>query len=68
MGEDGSADLQFVLQVAREIGEKMSNDIIIVNKSTVPVGTADKVRQNIQEIVDKRNVSYNFDVVSNPSF
>ena len=68
MGEDGSADLQFVLQVAREIGEKMSNDIIIVNKSTVPVGTADKVRQNIQEIVDKRNVSYNFDVVSNPEF
>ena len=68
MGEDGSADLQFVLQVAREIGEKMSNDIIIVNKSTVPVGTADKVRKNIQEIVDKRNVSFNFDVVSNPEF
>ena len=68
MGEDGSADLQYVLQVAREIGEKMSNDIIIVNKSTVPVGTADKVRKNIQEIVDKRNVSLNFDVVSNPEF
>ena len=68
MGEDGSADLQYVLQVAREIGEKMSNDIIIVNKSTVPVGTADKVRKNIQEILDKRNVSFNFDVVSNPEF
>ena len=68
MGEDGSADLQFVLQVAREIGEKMSNDVIIVNKSTVPIGTADKVRKNIQEILDKRNVSFNFDVVSNPEF
>ena len=49
MGEDGSADLKYVLSVAKEIGEKMQNEIIIVNKSTVPVGTADKVRRLLRE-------------------
>ena len=55
MGEDGSADLQFVLQVANEIGENIINDIIVVNKSTVPIGTAEKVRNTIQNKLDQRN-------------
>ncbi len=68
MGEDGSADLQFVLQVARSIGQNMVNRLIIVDKSTVPVGTADKVKAVIQEELDKRKVSIEFHVVSNPEF
>ncbi|WBX70744.1 UDP-glucose dehydrogenase family protein [Tenacibaculum retecalamus] len=68
MGEDGSADLQYVLGVAEEIGQKMTHNLIIVNKSTVPIGTADKVKKTIQDQLDKRNVSYSFDVVSNPEF
>ena len=68
MGEDGSADLQFVLQVANEIGENIINDIIVVNKSTVPIGTAEKVRNTIQNKLDQRNSKIVFDVVSNPEF
>ncbi|MBI3592557.1 MAG: UDP-glucose/GDP-mannose dehydrogenase family protein [Nitrospirae bacterium] len=68
MGENGSADLQHVLQVARDIGKNMSHHMIIVDKSTVPVGTADKVREVIQEELDKRRVQIPFDVVSNPEF
>ena len=68
MGEDGSADLSYVLQVAEQIGKEMLRNLIIVNKSTVPVGTADKVRAVIEEILVKRNVNIKFDVVSNPEF
>ncbi len=68
MGEDGSADLQYVLSVAREIGQKMQNRLVVVDKSTVPVGTADKVKATIQKELDKRNVQIAFDVVSNPEF
>jgi len=67
-GENGSADLKYVLGVAREIGRSMSGYKIIVAKSTVPVGTADKVRIAIQEELDKRQVNLEFDVVSNPEF
>ncbi|WP_298480651.1 UDP-glucose/GDP-mannose dehydrogenase family protein [uncultured Maribacter sp.] len=68
MGDDGSADLQFVLQVAKEIGQHMTHSLIIVDKSTVPVGTADKVRATIQNELSKRNLDISFDVVSNPEF
>ncbi|WP_339709525.1 UDP-glucose/GDP-mannose dehydrogenase family protein [uncultured Kriegella sp.] len=68
MGEDGSADLKYVLQVAREIGQCMTHPLIVVDKSTVPVGTADKVKNVIQGELDNRNVSLSFDVVSNPEF
>ncbi|REH45763.1 UDPglucose 6-dehydrogenase [Tenacibaculum gallaicum] len=68
MGDDGSADLQYVLAVAKEIGQKMNNRLIIVDKSTVPVGTADKVKATIQSELDKRNATIKFDVVSNPEF
>lgn len=67
-GEDGSADLKYVIGVAREIGRNMSGYKIIVDKSTVPVGTADKVRIAIQEELNKRQVNLEFDVVSNPEF
>ncbi|MBR1420522.1 MAG: UDP-glucose/GDP-mannose dehydrogenase family protein [Selenomonadaceae bacterium] len=68
MGEDGSADLQYVLEVARELGQFMIQPMIVVDKSTVPVGTADKVRAKIQEQLDSRGVEIKFDVVSNPEF
>ncbi|AWX45809.1 UDP-glucose 6-dehydrogenase [Flagellimonas maritima] len=68
MGEDGSADLQYVLQVAKEIGENMSHPLIIVDKSTVPVGTADKVKEAIQSQLDNRDAKIQFNVVSNPEF
>lgn len=68
MGEDGSADLQFVLSVANAIGETMNHRLIIVDKSTVPVGTADKVKATIQSALDKRQVDLEFDMVSNPEF
>tara|TARA_R110002167_G_scaffold129337_12_gene312222 strand:+ start:1951 stop:3288 length:1338 start_codon:yes stop_codon:yes gene_type:complete len=68
MGDDGSADLKYVLQVAREIGQHMTHPLIIVDKSTVPVGTADKVNAAIQEELDKRGLSIEFHVVSNPEF
>lgn len=66
--EDGSADLQYVLAVARSIGERMEDYRIVVNKSTVPVGTADKVRQAINTVLNDRQKSCEFDVVSNPEF
>lgn len=68
MGEDGSADLQYVLSVAKQIGKLLTQNTIIVNKSTVPVGTADKVKQIIKEQLNKRNVKIKYDVVSNPEF
>ncbi len=68
MGDDGSADLQYVIAVAKQIGELMTKPMIIVDKSTVPVGTADKVRTTIQTELDKRNLNIKFDVVSNPEF
>jgi len=67
-GEDGSADLQYVLAVAKEIGRTISAYSLIVDKSTVPVGTADKVRSVIQSELKKRNLDIAFDVVSNPEF
>ena len=67
-GEDGSADLKYVLGVARDIGRHMNGYKIIVDKSTVPVGTADKVRAAVQEELDRRGAAYEFDVVSNPEF
>ena len=66
--EDGSADLQYVLAVARSIGERMKDYRIVVNKSTVPVGTADKVREAIAAVLAERQVQVEFDVVSNPEF
>jgi UDPglucose 6-dehydrogenase len=66
--EDGSADLQYVLKAAEEIARSMDSAKIIVNKSTVPVGTADLVRQTISDVLIKRNVEFRFDVVSNPEF
>lgn len=66
--DDGSADLQFVMEVAKEIGEHMDGYKVVVDKSTVPVGTGRKVKQVIREVLDKRGVDYNFDVVSNPEF
>ena len=68
MGEDGAADLQYVLQVAKSIGTHMTKPLIIVGKSTVPVGTADKVRNAIQEALDLRGENISFSVVSNPEF
>lgn len=66
--EDGAADLQYVLAVARTLGEHMDDYRIVVNKSTVPVGTADKVSQAITEQLDARGIKIEFDVVSNPEF
>ena len=68
MGEDGSADLQYVLGVAKQLGQEMSKSLIIVNKSTVPVGTGDKVKDVIQKELDKRDINIEFHVVSNPEF
>ncbi|BCS87052.1 UDP-glucose dehydrogenase family protein [Pseudodesulfovibrio sediminis] len=67
-GSDGTCDLSFVEAVAREIGQKMTTPKIVVDKSTVPVGTADRVRTLIAEELDKRGESIDFDVVSNPEF
>ena len=66
--EDGSADLKYVLQVAKTIGENLNRYLVVVTKSTVPVGTARKVRAAIQAELDKRGVSIDFDVASNPEF
>ena len=66
--EDGSADLQYVEAVARSIGEYMTEYRIIVDKSTVPVGTADKVRETVRGVLNDRNAELEFDVVSNPEF
>ncbi|MGE4295914.1 MAG: UDP-glucose/GDP-mannose dehydrogenase family protein [Campylobacterales bacterium] len=67
-GEDGSADLQYVIAVARAIGQKMVHPLVIVDKSTVPVGTADKVSAAIAEELKKRGETIEFHVVSNPEF
>lgn len=67
-GEDGSADLQYVQAVARDIGRHMESYKIVVDKSTVPVGTADKVRAALQGELDARGLALEFDVVSNPEF
>ena len=66
--EDGSADLQYVLEVARTVGRYMNKYLVLVTKSTVPVGTAKKVKAVIQEEQDKRGVNIPFDVASNPEF
>ena len=68
MGEDGGADLQYVLAVAKEIGKNLNQEVIVVNKSTVPVGTANQVEKAIQKELNQRKVSIPFDVVSNPEF
>lgn len=66
--EDGSADLKYVLDVAREVGKNMNDYVLMVTKSTVPVGTAAKVKNAIQSELDKRGVKIPFDVASNPEF
>jgi UDPglucose 6-dehydrogenase len=66
--EDGSADLKHVLAVAKAIGENMDDYRVVIDKSTVPVGTADKVKTEIQKSLDKRGKTLEFDVVSNPEF
>lgn len=66
--EDGSADLKHVLAVARECGKHMNDYLLVVTKSTVPVGTSKKVKQAIQDELNKRNVQIDFDVASNPEF
>lgn len=68
MGEDGSADLQYVLAVAKSIGQHMTHHMYVVDKSTVPVGTADKVKEATQNELDARNSDLTFDVISNPEF
>jgi UDPglucose 6-dehydrogenase len=68
MGSDGSADLKYVLQVAKSIGEKMKHQLIVVDKSTVPIGTAYKVRDIIQLALNARNSDLTFNIVSNPEF
>ena len=67
-GEDGSADLKYVIGVAKEIGSHITNHIVVVTKSTVPVGTAQKVKHAIQLELEKRNVAIEYDVASNPEF
>ena len=66
--EDGSADLKYVLDVAKTIGRHITKHLLVVTKSTVPVGTAQKVRQTIQSELDERGVQIEFDVASNPEF
>lgn len=68
MDEEGRADINHVLSAAKEIGQTLSNDMIIVNKSTVPVGTANNVKKTVLRELKKRNVRYNIDVASNPEF
>jgi UDPglucose 6-dehydrogenase len=66
--EDGSADLQYVLSVAETIGKYMDEYRVVIDKSTVPVGTADKVTEKVQAVLDERGVKLDVDVVSNPEF
>ena len=66
--EDGSADLQYVTAVAKSIGEHMTEYRVVIDKSTVPVGTADKVRETLQKALTARDLNIEFDVVSNPEF
>src|SRR6056300_453772 len=67
-GEDGSADLKYVLGVAQEIGQTMDDYLVVITKSTVPVGTAEKVRGAVASALEKRSASFSFDVASNPEF
>ena len=67
-GEDGSADLKHVLNVAKEIGLIIKQHIVVVTKSTVPVGTSEKIRKTIQAEIDKRHETVTFDIASNPEF
>jgi UDPglucose 6-dehydrogenase len=67
-GEDGSADLKHVLSVAKEIGQVITKHIVVATKSTVPVGTSEKIRKTIQSELDKRGVTVQFDMASNPEF
>ena len=67
-GEDGSADLQYVLKVAQSIGEHMQDYLVVVTKSTVPVGTASKVQSTLQSALTNRGLTTDFDVASNPEF
>jgi len=67
-GEDGSADMQYVISVAKEIGTHLKDYALIVTKSTVPVGSSEKVRAAVQNAIDKREVIIPFDVASNPEF
>lgn len=67
-GEDGSADLSYVLAVAKQIGEFIETPVVIADKSTVPVGTAELVQREIQNALEQRGVEVKFDVVSNPEF
>src|SRR6056300_667541 len=67
-GEDGSADLKYVLAVADEIGKTMTDYLVVITKSTVPVGTAEKVREAVSKTLDIRGVDFGFDVASNPEF
>jgi UDPglucose 6-dehydrogenase len=66
--EDGSADLQYVLQVAKEAAQHMTDYLLIITKSTVPIGTAEKVRAAVQSVLDERGANIPFDVASNPEF
>jgi UDPglucose 6-dehydrogenase len=66
--EDGSADLKYVLGVAREVGRSMNHYLLVVTKSTVPVGTAQRVKAAIREELDKRGLDIDFDIASNPEF
>mgnify|MGYP000194465693 CR=1 FL=1 len=68
MGTDGSADLKYVLAVAKSIGQYMQKKLVVVDKSTVPIGTADKVKETIQKELNIRESGLKFDVVSNPEF
>ena len=67
-GADGSADMQYVESVAEQIGRRMTKPLIVVDKSTVPVGTAEKVTKIIQGELQKRKIEIDFEVVSNPEF
>ncbi len=67
-GEDGSADLKYVLDVAKEIGSVIKSYVVVVTKSTVPVGTSEKIRNTIQKEIDRRKVKVAFDMASNPEF
>jgi UDPglucose 6-dehydrogenase len=67
-GEDGSADMKHVLEVAKEIGNVIQNHVVVVTKSTVPVGTSDKIRRTIQCELDKRSSDVQFEMASNPEF
>lgn len=66
--EDGSADLQYVVEVAKTVGKHMQDYVLVITKSTVPVGTANLVKETIQQELNKRSVSIDFDVASNPEF